>query len=161
MNNITASGKRLVSKGEYVRAQAGRFGLGMSGSGAIILGCLCGLAAFIMIFLVIIGFIYAVLHDFWAFVHHEGTSMVSFLTWSFALIAAAWGLLRWGVERVKKASTINVVPITRANTADLPANDSLVRASSQPAQAQEGVLLRASGETQDKCEEQLLRASAG
>ena len=53
------------------------------------------------------------------------------------------------------------VPLTRANTADLPAPDSLVRASEEPAQAQQAVLLRPTVEMQERREEQLLRASAG
>ena len=53
------------------------------------------------------------------------------------------------------------VPLTRANTADLPAPDSLVRASAEPVQEQQAVLLRAATETQERHEEQLVRASAG
>jgi hypothetical protein len=53
------------------------------------------------------------------------------------------------------------VPLTRANTANLPAPDSLVRASAEPMQEQQAVLLRAATETQERHEEQLVRASAG
>ena len=41
-----------------------------------------------------------------------------------------------------------VTLLTRANTADLPAPDSLVRASAEPMQEQQAVLLRAATETQ-------------
>ena len=53
------------------------------------------------------------------------------------------------------------VPLTRANTADLPAPDSLVRASSEPMQAQEDVLLRAAATGNDTPPEEMLRASKG
>ena len=53
------------------------------------------------------------------------------------------------------------VPLTRANTADLPAPDSLVRASAEPVQEQQAVLLRAATETAERHEEQLVRALAG
>ncbi len=63
---------------------------------------------------------------------------------------------------MKTAKKIDMgVPVTRVNAADLPAPDSLVRASQEPLQAQEGVLLRAATQTQDRHEEQLLRAAAG
>ena len=52
------------------------------------------------------------------------------------------------------------IPLTRANTGGLPAIDSLVRASAEPIQAQETVLLRAATETTERQEEQLLRALA-
>lgn len=52
-----------------------------------------------------------------------------------------------------------VVPLTRANIADLSANDSLVRTSQEPLQAQETVLLRAAMKTTTGQEDELLRAS--
>ena len=55
----------------------------------------------------------------------------------------------------------NVVPLTRANTADLPAPESLVRASAEPVQEPQAVLLRAATTTQEKHEEQLVRAAGG
>ena len=53
--------------------------------------------------------------------------------------------------------------ITRATTADIPANESLVRPSSQSMMLEEtnALLLRASIETSEKHKEQLLRASTG
>lgn len=79
----------------------------------------------------------------------------------FPVLFVSCGLYQ-GVRIFRVAKQVDVgVPLTRVNTADLPAPDSLVRASSQPVQAQEIVLLRASKETQDKHEEQLLRATVG
>lgn len=76
---------------------------------------------------------------------------------------AAW-LLFWSARQVivdaKRMDT--GVPLTLANTADLPATETLVRASSEPLQAQEAVLLRAVAETgQERYEEELVRASMG
>ena len=53
------------------------------------------------------------------------------------------------------------LPLTRANTGNLPAPNSLVRASQEPLQSQETILLRAAIETQEVHEEELLRASGG
>ena len=71
------------------------------------------------------------------------------------IYASAKGAAACLRDEIKKEK---IIPITRANTADLPAPDSLVRASSEPLQAQDAVLLRAVEERQEKHEEQLLRA---
>ena len=52
-------------------------------------------------------------------------------------------------------------PFMNAHAAKLPASDSLVRASEEPLQAQQSILLRAAIETTEKQEDELLRASAG
>ena len=51
--------------------------------------------------------------------------------------------------------------INYANTGHLSARTSLVRASQEPTQVQEAVLLRAATDVQDRHEEQLLRAASG
>ena len=56
------------------------------------------------------------------------------------------------------------VPVTRANNADLLAPESLVRASVEPTQEQQAVLLRAATpgvERDEEQKEQLLRANTG
>lgn len=58
----------------------------------------------------------------------------------------------------RAASVPAVVPLTHANTADLPAPDSLVRASSKSVQEQQAVLLRAA-KGMETPPEQLVRAS--
>ena len=75
------------------------------------------------------------------------------------LLCCAIGLW-WGKRRTWKAVEA-IQPIDAANTADLPAPDSLVRASSEPLQAQEGVLLRAAAHEQETPPEQLVRAAGG
>ena len=70
------------------------------------------------------------------------------------------GLSCWlALVAVKKSKENIVVPLTRANTAGLPAPDSLVRASQEPLQAQQKILLRPALETTERQEEELLRAS--
>ena len=152
------AGRRIVSKGEYVKVQAGRAGQALSGSLAVFLGAICGFIA-----LVFVGFFAA------AFCGFVRTPYLEILLPALVMLAVAVGfgvgmvhLLRPGFASIRNASENNVIPLTRANTADLPANDSLVRASQEPGQAQKGVLLRAaSGEAQTEQEGQLLRASAG
>lgn len=81
----------------------------------------------------------------------------------FALLSyLMYNLWKWGEESLKHfAEPQNMLPFTRANTAALPAPDSLVRASEQPQQAQESVLLRAVAQGVETPSEQLVRASAG
>lgn len=65
---------------------------------------------------------------------------------------------KWGKNAMTRAATLDTgIPFTRANTADLPAPESLVRASAEPVQEPQAVLLRAAAETREKHEEQLLR----
>ena len=67
---------------------------------------------------------------------------------------------RWGASKSWK--TVRAMqPIHYADAGHLPAAGSLVRASQEPAQAQETVLLRASTAGQEKHTEQLLRAATG
>ncbi len=75
---------------------------------------------------------------------------------------ASYGASRMYKNALERLSRMNtVVPLTRANAADLPVTDSSVRAASEPMQAQKSVLLRATtGESRDQ-KVQLLRADAG
>jgi len=51
------------------------------------------------------------------------------------------------------------IPLTRSNTADLPAVDSLVRASQEPTDKQADVLVRPITDVQSTPPEQLLRSA--
>lgn len=69
---------------------------------------------------------------------------------------------RRGVSSLEHAIRLNAgVPLTRSNTADLPATESLIRASAAPIQAQEAVLLRAATAGQQTPPEHLVRATGG
>lgn len=148
-------GKRIVSKGAYVRKQMTRSSNGLFGTGLYVAAVVCG-------FLVML-WIYSLLDRR----RPESSEGVILLLLECATIvtlsAGAWLFRKSALRILKQARQLDPgVPLTRANVADLPANDSLVRASQEPAQAHEGVLLRAaSGETQAGQEGQLLRAAAG
>jgi hypothetical protein len=77
----------------------------------------------------------------------------------FVPILLITGFLLWMGSRKSWKTVRNTASITRANTADIPAPDSLVRASSEPEQVQKAVLLRAVTETDERHEEQLVRAA--
>ncbi len=58
----------------------------------------------------------------------------------------------------KRAKSLGkVIPLTRANTADLPATESLVRASQEPTKEDQSILLRPAVEIQHTPADQLLR----
>ncbi len=149
--------KRIVSRGEYVKAQGKRISLGLSGFGLFVISGVCVLT------LLLSGVLSLVL---WAFdlrtgeTHMDG-GLVSLLIAVLSLFVSCW-MVRFTRATLRHAANIDTgVPLTRANTADLPATDSLVRASEESAQAQEGVLLRAATPTQERHEEQLLRPTPG
>jgi hypothetical protein len=65
-----------------------------------------------------------------------------------------------GVSLVKHSADINnVVPLTRATASDLPAPESLVRASEEPPVAPETILLRPLADNPTSPPEQLVRPS--
>ncbi len=145
MNNEPLSGKRIVGKSAYVGTISAKIALRVFGAASCLLPVYFG---------------WNLVRLFFA--RPEG---IPFFPTVFMLLIPALclaGGLFNGMRAIKIARQIDAgVFLTHVNTADLPAPDSLVRASSQPTQAQETVLLRASKETQEKHEEQLLRATAG
>lgn len=73
-------------------------------------------------------------------------------------VLSYWG----GGVFLRQADKIKVgIPLLPADTAHLPAPDTLVRASSEPIQAQENVLLRSVAAGQETPPEQLVRAMNG
>jgi len=130
--------KRIVSKGEYARIQSLRFGLFLSG-----------------LSLMLLGFSSAPLVRL-VFHRHHYIDLNIFFTVGpvFATL-----LVIPAVMLIKKAQALNdnVVPITRANTADLPADESLVRASQEPVQEDQSILLRSAADTNQTPADQLLR----
>jgi len=71
-------------------------------------------------------------------------------------------LVLLGAAAMKLGRTMDVgVPLTSDNIADLPAEDSLVRASQEPAQEQTPILLRAAISPQSTPPEEMVRVSMG
>ena len=79
--------------------------------------------------------------------------------WVPMLILLFVALFLWLGSRKTWETVHSLHPLTRANTADLPAPGSLVRASSEPVQAQGTVLLRAAIEGNQTPAVELVRAS--
>ena len=150
-------GRRIVGKGAYAKAQSRRAGLVLSGSFAVFAGALAGFLALACVGFMIAALIsYAQAYDQQLLIH-ACVYLVGALVFGMGMTES----LRSGFASLHKAAKNEVVPLTRANAAHLPAPESLVRASQEPAQAQKDVLLRAATQTQDTRKEQLLRASAG
>ena len=142
----------IVSKGEYVRRQTNRV------AGALMGGCL-GILAIPFAVATAVLLLY-----FFAYLCSGYADVVGAIFLLIAIVLTGGGarlLYTSGYTMMKKAQTLAAgIPFTRANTADLPVPESLLRASAEPLQAQNTVLLRAAMETKEK-QEELLRASLG
>ena len=159
--------KRLVSRGEYAwlhlkTTVAVLFGLALLPVFSMLCAAMCGLvAAFLFTALITVCEIApAILSG-----DGSGLSIIAKMTGGFFVACVVCGVAtyaggKWTEACMEYNGVKNAVPFTRAHTADLPTNDSLVRASEEPAQAQERILLRAATQTQEKQEKQLLKASS-
>jgi hypothetical protein len=152
MNQPSKPGKRIISKGEYVANTGKKAALSSYGAAVILTGIVS--AGMIFAFLCLVG---------------GGTGGPSvgadrclFVLGVGILSVAPLALFYYGGKAVKDAIEMDAgVPLTRANTADLPAAESLVRASEIPAQEQAAILLRAATQGQTTPPEELVRASIG
>ena len=141
MINAPEPNKRLVSKRDYVSTMTKKVLLGTAGLFSIMIGLLlfasiCRLLA-----------------------HGRIDNRIALLAIAFCAWSSITGY--FGMRLLQAAEKVEPgVPLTQANTADLSAPESLVRASQEPVHAQEAVLLRAAVEGQEQHEEQLLRAAA-
>jgi hypothetical protein len=158
MNQSPQTGKRIVSKGEYAKAQRKRaalFSLGVS----LIVAALGGILAFASILLPLGRYMREFPEaDFvWLYPIITVAGLIIFVL-AAGLLAH---IVRVGaIFMFKKANAIDPgIPIHRVPPADLPAPDSLVRASEEPRQEPQAVLLRAATQTQERHEEQLVRAA--
>ena len=133
---------KIVSKRRYVANVGKKTALSAVVFGFLIVGILTGLGT--------LGSLSSLL------VEYDKSTI--FLIVAFASATLACHVFAW--HTLSKANSFQTgIPLTRANTADLPAPDMLVRASSEPLQAQKDVLLRAAAEGQEKHEVQLVRAA--
>lgn len=138
--------KRIVSKREYAVLIGKREALRWGSVGLAVVVAICVLCT--------VGFIMVGLQ--------AGAVAWTILCFLIAILcmAAAWGIKQAAENAMKKAlAKLDAIPLNRANIADLPVPDTLVRASSEPIEEQQAVLLRAASQGQERHEEQLLRAA--
>ena len=155
MNEAQKTGRRIVSKGAYARVQARRVFWWLDSLLAYLAALSC--------VAILVGFSVGVLRFApWPVVRDLA---VTEHVWLLLLLP----LLIYGCFAAGKACLAHsrkiepVLPLMAQTLNSLPAPDSLVRASQEPVQAQQAVLLRAArGEAQERQEsEQLLRAAGG
>ena len=100
--------------------------------------------------------------QFYLMAGRKGTG--HFTDWLFSVACFLVPLLLVSISSTRKVivkTRDQYFPPTDTNNADLPARQTLVRASSEPMQVQQAVLLRAATEGQETPAEQLVRASVG
>lgn len=152
----TKTGRRIMSKGEYAKAKGKRAGLGITGYCSLLLALVClGLT---------ISYLCELLFALPGLGMDRKDGQFFYHITLLILISGAATFLfgKLGIIGFRQAGEVKTgVPLTRHTAAHLPAPDSLVRASEQPLQAQEAVLLRAAAQGQETPPEQLVRASVG
>lgn len=146
MNQLQKTDKRIVSKSKYVADLSTKVTVASFGTVIFFVGFMCLLLTCGLGILMLLHLSWAVLYLFLFAIGILGSGSVA--------------LLYLGAKIIKEAKETEVgIPLTRANTRDLSAPESLVRASQEPVQAQKSILLRAAMETTEKQEAELLRAS--
>ena len=155
MNHPEKSTKRIVSKAEYVALQSKKASRLLSGRLLILVAWTGMIITFVgfLAFMVTMG-----VHDLFPPFIRGG---IFLLTGAFG-----WFFCRFlmfcqetGRNQVDDAKAMEeVLPFTHTNTSNLTVSESLVRASSEPLQEQESVLLRASIYSQQTPSDQLLRS---
>ena len=139
--------KHLVTRGEYIANLGGKTIASSIGIGLVLISGLCALLVCIIGWLVITG----------GFRSDRG--MIPFTL--MILILLTWGAgYIFGISQraLRAARDIDTgIPLTHHNTEQLPAEEILVRATTEPLQALESVLLRPAVEGDETPKEQLLR----
>ena len=134
--------QRVVSKGQYAFAQANRLGCGVLGITLFVMAMICAVSS---------------LWDYCLVLQHR------IAPYPWYIIATIYWVMACGIGygafySMKRVRTIDPgTPISRISADTLPAEESLVRASAEPAQEQHSVLLRAFTDNQETPAEQLLR----
>lgn len=142
--------KKIVSKGKYAQVQGLRAGTFLWGIGLIVAGIVCAVIALCLCVTLIVAFPDGS--------HMSGLTVVAVAVCAALCAAGTYRLGKMGVTKIEQAERMNnVVPLTRITAPYLSAPESLVRASGEPIQEQQTVLLRAATQTQERHEEQLLR----
>ncbi|MCW3100681.1 MAG: hypothetical protein JWL77_6299 [Chthonomonadaceae bacterium] len=142
------SGKRIVSKVEYIANTAKKAALTSYGAGVLLLGFACTAITFVR-----------VVPAIWP----KHTSDIFTCVAGLGILGIGTAVLfYYGRKAVQDAINIDTgVPFTRANTTHLPAAESLVRPSEEPAQDKDSTLLRAAIHLQPTPPEEMVRASIG
>ena len=134
--------KRIVSKSQYVKMQGKLLGLRSAGVGLLLVafwGALCSLASLVLVTV---------------FPSARLLGLPLFLL--FGTISFFSG--KWGLASFQHADSIDTgILLTRSVADTLPAEESLVRASEEPAQEQQAILLRAATTSHETPSEQLVR----
>ena len=142
--------RRIVSKKAYVRNLYRKASAASTGMGLLAISLL----ALVMAIFLLVAMV---------------SSIVAHIVplWLSLLLLACTGLLggggifilHLGRRAIREAKQMQAgVPLTRANIGDLPVPESLVRASSEPVQSLQAVLLRAATGTDTTSSEHLVRA---
>ncbi|MCW3094972.1 MAG: hypothetical protein JWL77_590 [Chthonomonadaceae bacterium] len=142
--------KRLVSKGQYLKTLGDK---GASYAAGVFYGLLGVPFLLISLFCFVIG-----LYGLFFSGFPSEISIVLFIAVISLILSmgAFWGCTSY----FKRAQEIELVaPITRHNTDQLPAVETLVRASDAPPSHQQAELLRASPQGSETPPEELLRAT--
>ena len=151
------SDKRIVSKAEYALARERRAGQAFAGLVLCLVTVTCAVVLIISIVNIII-----------IYIRLAAGSATGWEGYNFLILGSiclVFGFLSYiagfhARTTVKEVAANNLAILF--TIADVPESDSLVRASQEPLQAQQSVLLRAALETtNEQHEEELLRASAG
>jgi len=138
--------KRIVSKAEYARIQSIRFVLHFI-SGFFVMGVIGSI--------VIAGFLFLLATQSKVSLHTDYSQLAVYGLMTISSMLLFFALLYVCKRKIKSLG--EVIPFTRANTIDLPAPETLVRASQEPVQADHSILLRAAADTNQTPVDQLLR----
>jgi len=150
--------KRIVSKTEYARIETLRFVLLFSASffrKLAYISVWMMVSSLLLVVLIIVIAIQCKLQGKPPVVQHDDFSVPRYVL--LTILSTLFFCALSYASNAKVKSLGIVVPFTRANTADLPAPDSLVRASQEPVQQDQSILLRAAADTTQTPAEQLLR----
>lgn len=131
--------KRVVPRSVYVRIQAWKAGLRLSGLGYGVLAGLCGLLIVYFLYSLVTSLTFNAGSASWEGI---GVAVLSCLVGIGVAAMEIGNCQESGAERLEQARRITpVTPLTRANTGHLPAKESLVRPSSE-ADRETGSMLR-------------------
>ena len=150
-------GSRIVSRREYVCKQMERALTASMGGCFGLLATFCAILALSLI----IGAILVILCSSAGIV---GSIVILFLSLVGAMFPGIIAVVMFCYSSIlfKEARMLDPgIPFTQVNTANLPAEETLVRASVEPIQQQQAVLLRGAIHSDTTPAEQLVRPAAG